>query len=406
MSPLSHSHAPDSRYAWVRLCLALTLGTIGSIGMWSVPVALPAVQADFGVLRAEASMPFTMTMFGFGIGSVLLGRMADRFGIVWPLACGALSITTGYALAGISQNLWQFALVHLFVGFGASASFGPLVADTSHWFVKRRGIAVALASCGNYLAGVIMPPILEHVIARDGWRAGHFGVAIFCAVTMLPLVIALRGRPPAHFDEDAGAAASAARGEIGISSNALTALLFIAGIACCVAMAMPQVHIVAYCADLGYGPARGAEMLSLMLFFGIFNRIASGLIADHIGGLRTMLISSVLQGVALFLYLWFDGLVSLYIVSALFGLFQGGIVPMYAVIVRELFPPRESGTRLGIVLIGTMLGMAFGGWMSGLIFDLTGSYRWAFLNGLAWNLVNVAVVTWLLARPGRRLAPA
>jgi MFS family permease len=406
MSPISQSHAPDSRHAWLRLAAALTLGTIGSIGMWSVPVALPAVQADFGVLRAAASMPFTMTMFGFGIGSVMLGRLADRFGIALPLAGGALSITIGYAAAGVAQNLWQFALVHLLVGFGASASFGPLVADTSHWFVRRRGIAVAVASCGNYLAGVIMPPILEHFIATDGWRAAHFGVAIFCAVTMLPLILCLRGRPPAHFDADAGAAALAARGSIGISSNAITALLFIAGIACCVAMAMPQVHIVAYCGDLGYGPARGAEMLSLMLGFGIFNRIASGVIADRIGGLRTMLISSVLQGVALFLYLWFDGLVSLYVISALFGLFQGGIVPMYAVIVRELFPPRESGMRLGIVLIGTMLGMAFGGWMSGLIFDLTGSYRWAFLNGLGWNLVNVAVVTWLMARPGRRLAPA
>ena len=181
-------------------------------------------------------------------------------------------------------------------------------------------------------------------------------------------------------------------------------LLFIAGIACCVAMAMPQVHIVAYCGDLGYGPARGAEMLSMMLGFGLISRIAGGFIADRIGGVATLLLSSVLQGVALLLYLFFDGLFSLYVISALFGLFQGGIVPMYAIIVREYFAPQEAGTRLGVVLLATLGGMALGGWMSGLIFDLTGSYQAAFLNGLGWNLVNVSIVAWLLFRPGRRLA--
>ena len=194
---------------------------------------------------------------------------------------------------------------------------------------------------------------------------------------------------------------------LGISPNALMALLFIAGIACCVAMSMPQVHIVAYCGDLGFGPARGAEMLSMMLGFGLISRVTGGFIADRIGGVGTLLLSSVLQGVALLLYVFFDGLFSLYVISALFGLFQGSIVPMYAIIVREYFAPNEAGTRLGVVLLATLGGMALGGWMSGLIFDLTGSYQAAFLNGLAWNLVNVSIVTWLLFRPGRRgLVPA
>jgi MFS family permease len=175
-------------------------------------------------------------------------------------------------------------------------------------------------------------------------------------------------------------------------------------VACCVAMAMPQVHIVAYCGDLGYGVARGAEMLSLMLGFGMVSRIASGFVADRIGGVATLLLSSALQGVALFLYLLFDGLASLYVISALFGLFQGGIVPMYAIIVREYFSPQEAGTRLGLVLMATLFGMAFGGWMSGVIFDLTGSYQAAFANGLMWNLVNVLIALWLLMRPGRRVA--
>jgi MFS family permease len=179
-------------------------------------------------------------------------------------------------------------------------------------------------------------------------------------------------------------------------------LLVIAGIACCVAMSMPQVHIVAYCGDLGYGAARGAEMLSLMLGFGIISRLASGWICDRIGGLRTLLLGSFLQGVALLMFLPFDGLVSLYVVSAMFGLFQGGIVPSYAIIVREYFPLREVGVRTGIVLMATLFGMALGGWMSGAIFDITGSYRAAFMNGIGWNLLNLTIASWLLMR-GRRL---
>jgi MFS family permease len=183
-----------------------------------------------------------------------------------------------------------------------------------------------------------------------------------------------------------------------LSPNALQILLFIAGLACCVAMSMPQVHIVAYCGDLGYGVARGADMLSLMLAFGIISRIACGFIADRIGGVSTLLLSSVLQGTALFLYLWFDGLTSLYVISALFGLFQGGIVPSYAIIVREYFPSEQASTRVGLVIMATVLGMALGGWMSGAIFDLTGSYQAAFLNGLAWNLLNVSIASFLLLR--------
>ncbi len=175
-------------------------------------------------------------------------------------------------------------------------------------------------------------------------------------------------------------------------------LLTVAGVGCCVAMSMPQVHIVAYCGDLGYGAARGAEMLSLMLAFGIVSRLLSGWISDYIGGLRTLLLGSALQGIALLLFLPFDGLTSLYVVAAMFGLFQGGIVPAYALIVREYFNPREAGTRVGIILMGTLVGMALGGWMSGWIFDLTGSYRAAFINGIAFNLLNLTLAFWLLRR--------
>jgi len=390
---------PESSYAWMRLWAALALGTIGSVGMWSCVVALPAIQKDFGVLRADASLPFTLTMIGFGAGGILMGRLADRFNILVPVIVGALVLALGYVLSSFATNLWQFALAQGLIGLGSSATFGPLMADISHWFTRRRGIAVAIASCGNYLSGVIWPPLIQYVIETQGWRTAQFGVGLFCLVAMPPLMLALRRRPPVH----AAGGVATAKGSLatlGISANTLMILLCIAGVACCVAMSMPQVHIVAYCGDLGYGPARGAEMLSAMLGFGLISRIAAGLIADRIGGLTALLLSSALQGVALFLYLWFDSLMSLYVISALFGLFQGGIVPMYAVIVRQFFAPQEAGTRLGIVLMSTLGGMALGGWMSGLVFDLTGSYQAAFLNGLGWNLVNVSIVLWLLMRPG------
>ncbi|MCC7347117.1 MAG: MFS transporter [Variibacter sp.] len=374
--------------------------------MWSIMVALPAVQVDFGVARAEASLPFTRVMVGFACGGVVMGRLADRFGILVPLLCGAIALGAGYLAAASAGGLWSYAAAHLFIGLGASTTFGPLMADISFWFLRRRGIAVSICAAGNYVAGTVWPPIVQRAIEAYGWRWSHMAVGVFCALVIPPLVLALRRRPAAH-TVAAGLAARASGRDLGVSPATLMILLSIAGVACCVAMSMPQVHIVAYCGDLGYGVARGAEMLSLMMGFGIVSRIASGFIADRIGGLGTLLLGSFLQGVALFLYLLFDGLTSLYVVSALFGLFQGGIVPSYAIIIREYFPPGEAGTRVGIVLMATLFGMALGGWMSGAIFDLTGSYHAAFLNGLAWNLLNVGIVVWLTTRrPRLRTAAA
>ena len=398
----------DSAYSWARLGIAMLIGTIGSVGMWSVVVVLPVVQADFGVARADASLPFTLAMVGFALGNVVMGRMADRFGIVFPILCGGLSLGIGYVCAALSPNLWLFAAAHALLGFGAVTTFGPLIADTSHWFLRRRGIAVALCASGNYLGGTIWPFIVQHFSTTAGWRPTHIGIGLVCVIGILPLAQALRRRP--NLQEAAplaaGSLAPGRRGDLGLTPNALTALLCVAGVACCVAMSMPQVHIVAYCGDLGYGVARGAEMLSLMMGFGIISRVGSGFIADRFGGLATLMLGSVLQSVALGLYLGFDGLTSLYVISALFGLFQGGIVPSYAIIVREYFSPQEAGIRLGVVIMATVVGMAFGGWMSGFIFDLTGSYRVAFAHGIAWNLLNVSIALWLLLRSSRRLAVA
>jgi MFS family permease len=398
-------HAPateiESAYAWLRLAVAVALSAVGGVGMWSVVVALPAIQADFGVDRAAASLPYTMAMIGFAGGGVIIGRLADRFGILIPLALGTVSLAIGYVFVGLSPSLTLVALAHTLLGFGCSATFGPLMADISHWFSRRRGIAVAIAASGNYIAGTIWPTLVQHFISTQGWRATHIGIGILCLVIMLPLSLPLRRRLDAHASVSAGAAAARKQAEAPFSPLTLQVLLCIAGVACCVAMSMPQVHIVAYCGDLGYGVARGAEMLSLMLGFGIVSRIASGFIADKIGGVSTLLLGSLLQGTALVLYLMFDSLFSLYVISALFGLFQGGIVPSYAIIVREYFPPKEAGMRVGLVLMATLIGMAFGGWMSGAIFDYAGTYQAAFLNGLGWNLLNVSIMSWLLLRSRR-----
>jgi MFS family permease len=376
--------------------------TFGGVGMYAMAVALPLVQAEFAVGRSEASLPYTLTMVGFGLGGIAMGRLADRFGVMVPALIGSLCLAGGFFAAAHASTLLQFSIAHgLLIGFlGCSATFAPLVADTSQWFDRRRGIAVAICASGNYLGGTIWPPVLQHFFETAGWRETYTGVGVFCLIAMLPLAFVLRRRPPRH-DEAAPASGGGVAGRpLGFSSPVLLGLLAVAGIGCCVAMSMPQVHIVAYCGDLGYGAARGAEMLSLMLGFGIVSRLASGWICDRIGGLRTLLLGSVLQGTALLLFLPFDGLVSLYVVSALFGLFQGGLVPSYAIIIREYFPPREAGARVGVVIMATLFGMALGGWMSGAIFDYTGSYRAAFLNGLAWNLLNMSIAFWLLRRSG------
>ena len=391
----------DSPYAAARLLVTLALMTIGASGMYVVPVVLPAVQAEFGVDRADASMPYSMLMIGFGVGGLLMGRLADRFGVMVPLLIGAVSLGLGYLVAGMAGNMGIFILAHgVFMGlFGSSATFSPLLADTSLWFVRRRGIAVAVCASGNYLGGAVWPPIVQHFIAGVGWRQTYFGMGLFCIVTMTALALLMRRRPPLAAPEAEAARSPSFGGAaqpFGFSPGTAQVLLCIAGFACCVAMSMPQVHIVAYCGDLGYGAARGAEMLSVMLGFGIVSRLVSGAICDRIGGLRTLLLGSALQGVALLLFLPFDGLVSLYVIAALFGLFQGGIVPSYAIIVREHFPAAEAGARVGAVIMCTMLGMALGGWMSGKIFDLTGSYQAAFVNGIVWNLLNLSIALVLL----------
>uniref|UniRef100_UPI0040488F82 MFS transporter n=1 Tax=Orrella sp. TaxID=1921583 RepID=UPI0040488F82 len=409
---MSHSPAPadliDSRYALWRLIISLLVMLMGSSCMFAVAVVLPQVQAEFGISRSEASLPYTLMMVGFGVGGLFMGRVVDRYGVSVALLIGSGGILLGFLWSSVSEGIVGFTLAHgLFLGLlGTSATFAPLVADTSLWWNKRRGIAVAVCASGNYLAGAVWPNIANWGIDSVGWRETYFWMGIVCSLSMALLSLLLRRRPPLSVSTpSASSGVVASSRPFGLSTGHVQTLLIIAGLSCCVAMAMPQVHIVAYCVDLGFEAARGAEMLSLMLGFGVVSRLLSGVICDRIGGIRTLLLGSLLQGIALLMFLPFDGLVSLYVISAVFGLFQGGIVPSYAIIIREHFPPAETGRRVGAVIMATMLGMALGGWLSGYIFDLTGSYDFALLNGVAWNAVNLSIVLWLLWRLKTRASP-
>jgi MFS family permease len=389
------SSETDSRYSWFRLAISLALATLGGIGLWAPVIALPVVQQEFGVDRAGASIPYTLTMIGFGIGGVIMGKVADRFGIIVPMFIGTILLGLGFIAAAEASTYWWFIAAQAgMIGlFGVATTFGPLVADVSLWFQKRRGIAVAIVASGNYLAGAMWSPLLTKAIENYGWRDSFSVIGVAVVILMLPLTYFLRRRASLDEKPSPTAGASTATG-----TPRLQALLVLAGLACCVAMSMPQVHIIAYCGDLGYGAAAGAKMLSLMLGFGVISRLLSGYFSDKIGGVGTLIIGSVMQCLALLFYIPFDGLASLYVVSALFGLSQGGIVPSYALIVRDNFPAKEAGFRISLVLTSTVVGMALGGWLSGEIFDKTGSYTWAFAHGIGWNVLNLTIAMWLLFR--------
>ena len=398
---MTGSDIHDSRYSWVRLGITLCIAMIGNVGMWSIIVIMPAVQAEFATARGEASLPYTLTMVGFALGNLVIGRAVDRFGVTTALIGAALTIGVGFALAATSGSIAVLSALQFVVGFGTAASFGPLIADISQWFYKRRGIAVGIAASGNYLSGAIWPLLLSGILSDHGWRTVYLVLAVLTVLLVTPLALVLKPRVSEAASAHVESLSRSAGRTVGLTPRTLQMLLAIAGVGCCVAMSMPQVHIVSLCVDLGYGPAVGAEMLSLMLMGGVVSRLVSGLVADRLGGLKTLLIGSTLQCIALFLYLPFDGMVSLYLVSLVFGLSQGGIVPSYAIIVREYLPAKEAGARVGFVIMATIVGMALGGWMSGWIFDLTGSYHMAFLNGIAWNFLNMGIVLFILTRSHR-----
>lgn len=391
-------------YPVVRLIASLSLMTIGGSAMFASVIVLAPVAQEFGTGRGAASLPYALFMVGFGIGGVVMGRLADRFGIVVPAIIGSLCLPTGLYVASLATTITQFGLaLGVLCGFlGASFIFAPLVADVSHWFTARRGLAVGIAISGSYVAGAVWPTVLQHFVDADGWRETYVWLALFTLCTMLPLCALLYRRPAI---EPAGGGNAEIRPlqhrSLAMPPNLLQCLLCVAGVGCCVAMAMPQVHIVPYVLDRGFAAARGAEMLALMLGFGIVSRVMSGWLSDRIGGLRTLLVGSLLQALVLAVFLAADSLITLYATSIAFGLVQGGIVPSYAMIVRTFFPASQAGWRIGTTFLFTISGMALGGFLAGAIYDATGSYTWSYINAIAFNAMNLIIAGSLLHRYGR-----
>lgn len=387
----------DSSYSWQRLACAMLIGIISNASLWTSVSLMPSLQGDFALTRTEASYPYIAIMLGFLIGSPALGRWSDRYGISRILLVASVVSSLAYVAGGLVHNFWLFLLTQVCVGLGTAAGFAPLSADISHWFRRRRGLAVAIVSSAGYLSGVFWTTVIADVLQEGTWRDVHMiiGTAL---LTIVPLSFLLRRRVPRHVLDEADRSAAQNAKDAGISPVAIKWILAIAGVSCCVAMAMPQVHIVALCLDLGYSIGRGNELLSMILLGGIVSRIVSGAIIDKVGGVRILLLGSVLQMLALCLYIPFDGLASLYVVSLIFGLAQGGILPSYPLIIREYLPARSAGAVIGFVSTATQFGMAFGGWLSGWIYDQTGSYFVAFVNGIGWNLVNITLIGLLLLR--------
>lgn len=394
------SSDPDGPYAWARLWAALGLMTIGGFGMFACTVALLPVATEFELSRGEASLPYTLFTIGFGAGGIAYGWATARFGTARIIFIASLIYGAGFLLAARAEAFWVYALAFgLPIGFlGAAATFSPLVADASLWFERKRGFAIGIVISGNYIAGSIWPPITQALIDAVGWRDALFMIGCFCLASMPPLTLMLRRPAPALAQEIAGATAPTPARPLGLGKETMQGALCCAGLACCVAMAMPQVHIVAYCTDIGLGAVHGANMLALMMAAGVASRLISGWLSDKIGGYWTLVLGSLFQMMTLTLFLPFDQLYPLYVVSFLFGLSQGGIVPSYAMIVRGAFPARDAGWRIGTVMSFTLFGMALGGWMSGAIHDLTGDYQAAVLNGIGWNVLNLAIAGWLLLR--------
>jgi MFS family permease len=385
----------DSANSWRRLVYAVLIGLISNASLWTAVALMPSLQGQFEITRTEASYPYIAIMAGFLIASPALGRLSDRHGIARVLFFASFIGSLGYIAGSFAQSFPAFLMCQVIVGIGTAAGFAPLAADISHWFRRHRGLAVAIVSSTGYISGIIWSTVIAQVLHQGSWRDVHLIIGI-AVLAIAPLSYLLRRRVPNAFLDEADRRSKSRSGTARLPASAVKWLLAIAGVSCCIAMAMPQVHLVSFCVDLGLTIRQGNDLLSTMLLGGIVSRIVSGAIIDRVGAARILMIGSALQMLALSLYIPFDGLASLYVVSLVFGLAQGGILPSYPIIVRDYLPARSAGAAIGFVATATQFGMAFGGWLSGWIFDQTGSYFMAFFNGIAFNAVNLILVGFLI----------
>ena len=388
----------DSKEAWLRLIIIFTMSVIGTAGMWSVVIIMPSIQNEFSLDRAASTYPYVATMFGYGIGNVIIGRLLDKIGIRKPIIFALTLLVASYLLSVLATNVFLLSIIQFFLGFSAAAFFGPMMADISKYFYTRKGLAVSLVASGQHLCGAIWPFLIKDYLVEGEWKNAHFFIAFVCSTCIPILVFFLSDKKvksrdiPKNFEKQDNVNTSV---KLSISNKQIQILLMFAGVFCCVAMSVPQVHIVPLCIDFGYGLAVGTEILSFMLFAAVTSRILFGFLSDRIGPIQTLILGSSLQAISLSMFLPFNSQLSLYIIAVFFGLSQGGIVPIYAVIISKFLPANEVAERVGFLIFATIIGMSLGGWVSGEIFDYTNSYKLAFLNGIFWNIINVSIMVYL-----------
>lgn len=393
---------PDSPAAWRRLVLAFAVGTIGNAGNWTAVTLMPVLQQEFDLSRAEASWPYIAIMTGFLLASPVLGRWSDRVGIAPVLAASALLCAAGFILGGLSGQFPVYLMTQFLVGIGTAAGFAPLTAELSHWFARHRGLALGIAGTSAYVAGLFWSALIPRLLTITGWQQVQMiiGASMFL---MLPLAFAMRGRAPASALRAADQIAAQNSARAGLRPGTVTLLLGLTGFGCCLAMAMPQVHILAHCIDLGFTLSQGGGLISAMMLAGISSRVGVGFLIDRIGALKILIAALALQALSLVLFALSSGMVSLYVMAVVFGLAQGGLLPAYPLIVREFLPARDAGSVMGRVIMATLVGMSAGSWISGRLYDASGSYTLPLSLGVLVSLGAMGLAGFLLARSLRRL---
>ena len=396
----SPSSSVETRASWVVAGAALGALMLSSGAVWIAAVALKDIAAEVDGVRSIPALASALAWFGSGIGGIMMGRIADRIGTRWTVAFGAVMIAIGLALSSRGPS-WPLWIGHgLFIGLiGFAGINAPLYVYVSRWFDRRRGSALALISSGTYLAGALWPPVFERAIAALGWRETMLWYALLEGAVVVSIALIFFSHPPEVIHPaPAPVAGSAPARVLGLPPNLVFASMCVAAIMCCIPMAMPQGHLVAFCSDLGISRSVGAVMLSVLLGTAFLSRQIWGAVSDRIGGLTTVLVGSLWQCAAMIAFLLTQSEVGLFTVSAVLGLGFSGIIPAYVLALREMFPASQASWRIPTLLMFTALGMASGGWLAGLLYDHFGYYAPAFAVGVGANLINLTIVGTLVAR--------
>jgi MFS family permease len=403
---MTASRFPDSiesRSSWVAATITTTILAISYGAPLLVVVGLKPITASLGTERSVVALAGALVWVGTGMGGIVMGWVADRIGVRSTVVFGAVMAALGLAVSTTGQ-VWALFFGHaILIGLlGSSAHFPPLVVYISRWFDRRRGTAVALISSGQYVAGMLWPTVFERAITQFGWQATMLAYAVVVAAAIVPLALFLQPPPqPSRAGVAVGTGTRRRARALGLPANLVQTLLSVAGFLCCVPMAMPAAHLVAFCTDLGIPAAHGAAMLSVLLGSAFVSRLFWGWLADRIGGLGTLLAGSACQALAIAAFTATQDEVGLFAISAAYGLGFSGIVPAYVLAVRELFPSAEASWRVPTLLFISMSGMAFGGWFAGALYDHFGFYAPAFAAGAVFNVANLAVIGFLVMRQAR-----